>query len=147
MTNEKYIRINRKFGGALKLIENYIQVIEPYFDWIGGHSWKMNYTELGELLSKDDHFNSLSKLHKKRLIKMVNRMLYGDYIHKSLLPTDEIGLFSLHSELLRKWYRKNYDSGYYLKVIEPYLDCVNESYTFGNGKGKTKKYKLKEWIN
>ena len=32
MTNEKYIRINRKFGGDLKLIENYIQVIEPYFD-------------------------------------------------------------------------------------------------------------------
>ena len=107
----------------------------------------MNYTELGELLSQDDHFNSLSKLHKKRLIKMVNRMLYGDYIHKSLLPTDEIGLFSLHSELLRKWYRKNYDSGYYLKVIEPYLDCVNESYSFGIGSnGYTKKYRLKDWI-
>ena len=107
----------------------------------------MNYTELGELLSQDDHFNSLSKLHKKRLIKMVNRMLYGDYIHKSLLPTDEIGLFSLHSELLRKWFRKNYDSGYYLKVIEPYLDCVNESYSFGIGSnGYTKKYRLKDWI-
>ena len=24
MTNEKYIRINRKFGGDLKLIEDYI---------------------------------------------------------------------------------------------------------------------------
>jgi len=107
----------------------------------------MNYTELGDLLSQDDHFNSLSKLHKKRLIKMVNRMLYGDYIHKSLLPTDEIGLFSLHSELLRKWFRKNYDSGYYLKVIEPYLDCVNESYSFGIGSnGYTKKYRLKDWI-
>ena len=107
----------------------------------------MNYTELGELLSQDDHFPTLSKLHKKRLIKMVNRMLYGDYIHKSLLPTDEIGLFSLHSELLRKWYRKNYDSGYYLKVIEPYLDCVNESYSFGIGSnGYTKKYRLKDWI-
>ncbi len=107
----------------------------------------MNYTELGELLSKDDHFPTLSKLHKKRLIKMVNRMLYGDYIHKSLLPTDEIGLFSLHSELLRKWYRKNYDSGYYLKVIEPYLECVNESYSFGIGSnGYTKKYRLKDWI-
>jgi hypothetical protein len=107
----------------------------------------MNYTELGEILSQDDHFPTLSKLHKKRLIKMVNRMLYGDYIHKSLLPTDEIGLFSLHSELLRKWYRKNYDSGYYLKVIEPYLECVNESYSFGIGSnGYTKKYRLKDWI-
>ena len=107
----------------------------------------MNYTELGEILSQDDHFPTLSKLHKKRLIKMVNRMLYGDYIHKSLLPTDEIGLFSLHSELLRKWFRKNYDSGYYLKVIEPYLDCVNESYSFGIGSnGYTKKYRLKDWI-
>jgi hypothetical protein len=107
----------------------------------------MNYTELGELLSKDDHFPTLSKLHKKRLIKMVNRMLYGDYIHKSLLPTNEIGLYSLHSELLRKWYRKNYDSGYYLKVIEPYLECVNESYSFGIGSnGYTKKYRLKDWI-
>ena len=107
----------------------------------------MNYTELGDLLSQDDHFNSLSKLHKKRVIIMVNRMLNGDYIHKSLLPTNEIGLFSLHSELLRKWYRKNYDSGYYLKVIEPYLDCVNESYSFGIGSnGYTKKYRLKDWI-
>jgi len=32
MTNEQYNRINRKFDGDLKLIENYIQVIEPYFD-------------------------------------------------------------------------------------------------------------------
>ena len=107
----------------------------------------MNYTELGEILSQDDHFNSLSKLHRKRLIKMVNRMLYGDYIHKSLLPTNEIGSFSLHSELLRKWFRKNYDSGYYLKVIEPYLNCINESYSFGIGSnGYTKKYRLKDWI-
>ena len=59
----------------------------------------MNYLELGEILSKDDHFPTLSNLHKTRLIKMVNRMLNGEYKHKSLLPTNEIGLFSLHSEL------------------------------------------------
>ena len=106
----------------------------------------MDYTKLGEILSQDDHFNYLSKLHKKRLIRMVLGILNGDYKHKSVSLTDGISV-SLHSKQLKKWFRKDYDIGNYLKVIEPYLDCVNQSYSFGyGGKGTTKKYRLKDWV-
>jgi hypothetical protein len=106
----------------------------------------MNYTELGEILSQNDHFNSLTKLHKKRLVRMVLGILNGDYKHKKVSPTDGISV-SIHSKKLKKWFRKEYDIGNYLKVIEPYLDCVDESYCFGFGsKGYTKKYILKDWI-
>ena len=107
----------------------------------------MNYTELGEILSQNDHFNSLSKLHKKRLVRMVLGILNGDYKHKGVSLTDGISV-SLPSQLLKKWFRKNYDSGYYLKVIELYLDCVNPVYRYGVGSiGFTKKYRLKDWVN
>ncbi len=106
----------------------------------------MNYFDLGEIISTKDHFKSLSKPHKIQLIKLVNRVLCGDFQHKELIPIKEIGSISIHSIQLKRWFRKKVDNGYYKKVIQPYFDCVNESYTFGNGKGKTKKYKLKEWI-
>ena len=78
---------------------------------------------------------------------MVNRMLNGEYQHKLLIPTKEIGSYSLHSTQLQMWFRKNNDGGYYLKVIEPYLDCVNQDYRFGIGSnGYTKKYRLKDWV-
>ena len=76
---------------------------------MSGHSWKMNYTELGEILSQNDHFNSLSKLYKKRLVRMVLGILNGDYKHKGVSLTDGISV-SLPSQLLKKWFRKNYDS-------------------------------------
>ena len=106
----------------------------------------MNYFDLGEILSETDHFNTLSKSHKIRLIKLVNRVLCGDFQHKELIPTKEIGSISLHSVELKKWFRKKSDNGYYKKVISPYFDCINNSYSFGNGKGKTKKYRLKRWV-
>ena len=106
----------------------------------------MNYFDLGEILSTTDHFKSLSKPHKIRLIKLVNKVLCGDFQHKELIPTKEIGSVSLHSVELKKWFRKKSDNGYYKKVINPYFDCVNQSYSFGNGKGKTKKYRLKKWV-
>ena len=77
---------------------------------------------------------------------MVLGILNGDYKHKSVSLTDGISV-SLHSKQLKKWFRTNYDNGYYLKVIKPYLDCVNQSYSFGyGGKGTTKKYRLKDWV-
>ena len=106
----------------------------------------MNYNELGEILSTKDHFTTLSKQHRKKLIQMVNRVLCGENVHVELIPLKEIGSVSFHSIMLKKWFRKKSDSGYYKKVIEPYFDCVNDGYSFGWGKGKTKKYKLKKWI-
>lgn len=106
----------------------------------------MNYFDLGEILSTKDHFRSLSKPHKIQLIKLVNRVLCGDFQHKELIPTKEIGSISIHSVQLKKWFRKKVDNGYYKKVIQPYFDCINDSYSFGNGKGKTKKYRLKKWV-
>jgi len=106
----------------------------------------MNYSNLDEILSKYDHFHTLSELHKGRLIKLVNGVLCGEYKHTELLPTKEIGSVSLHSNQLYKWFRKKNDDGYYKKVIQHYFDVVNESYQFGKGKGYTKKFKLKEWI-
>ncbi len=107
----------------------------------------MTYSDLDKILSKRDEFVSLSKLHKKRLIKLIIGVMNGDYKHRSFFPTHEIGSSSLHSTYLWKRFRKNGDGGYYKKVIEPYLTCINDSYEFGRGSnGYTKKYRLKEWV-
>ena len=107
----------------------------------------MTYSDLDKILSKRDEFESLSKLHKKRLIKLIIGVMNGDYKHRSFFPTHEIGSSSLHSTYLWKRFRKNGDGGYYKKVIQPYLTCVNESYEFGRGSnGYTKKYRLKDWV-
>ena len=108
----------------------------------------MVYKDLEEILSKHELWESLSKLHKQRLVKLTIGVLNGDYLHRSFFPTKEIGSSSIHSVMLRKFFRKNGDGGYYKKVIEPYLKCINESYQFGIGsKGFTKKYLLQDWVS
>ena len=63
----------------------------------------MNYNDLGEILSTNDHFTTLSKQHRKKLIQMVNRVLCGENVHVELIPLKEIGSVSFHSIMLKKW--------------------------------------------
>ena len=65
----------------------------------------MNYNNLGEILSTNDHFTTLSKQHRKKLIQMVNRVLCGENVHRELFPPKEIGSVSFHSIMLKKWFR------------------------------------------
>ena len=43
----------------------------------------MTYSDLDKILSKRNEFVSLSKLHKKRLIKLIIGVMNGDYKHRS----------------------------------------------------------------
>ena len=45
---------------------------------------KMNFDTLKDMLSLDDHFNSLTPLHQQRLMELIIRTINGDYKHNSL---------------------------------------------------------------
>ena len=106
----------------------------------------INYTELYGILHKTNHFKSLSKLHRKRLVLLISKMFRGDFTHNRISTNGLIGN-SIHSSLMKKEFRRNDDNGYYKKVIKPYVECINESYSFNGGENSyTKKYILKDWI-
>jgi hypothetical protein len=41
-------------------------------------------------------------------------------------------------------FRKKNDNGYYKKVLDTFFDCIDESCSYGNGRGLTKAYALKK---
>jgi hypothetical protein len=91
--------------------------------------------------NKDTKFSTLtlSPLRQQRLSELTNRVMRGDFRHHSLIPMAEINSSALSSSYLRKKFRD------YKPILENYFDVVNASYQFGNGTGRTRKYKLKDW--
>ncbi len=91
---------------------------------------------------RDLKFNhlTLTPLRQQRLSELTNRVMRGDFRHHSLIPMAELNSSALSSSYLRKKFRD------YKPILENYFDVTNSSYQFGRGKGRTRKYKLKDWV-
>ncbi len=93
-----------------------------------------------KLQDSKDRPLTLTPFRQQRLAELTNRVIRGDFTHNSLIPMAEINSSALHSGYLREKFRD------YKPILENYFDVVNASYQFGNGTGKTRKYRLKDWV-
>ena len=100
-----------------------------------------------DILSKHEKFNELSSTHQRRLLMLINRVMNGEFRHTSLIPMAEIDSVALSSKYLRKMFRKKGDGSYYKSILDEYFDCVNPTYHFGIGKGRIRKFRLKDWVS
>ena len=99
---------------------------------------------LGKILDDySPHFSGLGKKHQNRMITLIQQFLKGDRKHKKIQEMKYLNSQYLSSKELKK--RFSGKGSYYLDVIKPYFDCVDETYQKGKY-GYTKKYELKDWL-
>jgi hypothetical protein len=99
-----------------------------------------------EILQKDDFFNSRPPIQRRRIAHLISRIMNGEFRHKELYILAEIDAISLSASYMQEQFRGN-NSGYYKDILDNYFICINSSYHFGkSGKGRTRKYKLKDWV-
>jgi hypothetical protein len=98
------------------------------------------------ILSTKINGENLTIKHQQRLRAFLNRIRHGDYKHKfqNVYSAFDGDALSLHSTEMEKMFRKKSDNGYYKKVLNAFFECIDETYSFGNGKGLTKAYILKK---
>lgn len=71
-------------------------------------------------------------------------VLHG-FRHKEnhLFSNHDNPILCLPSTYMRELFRLERKGGSYKDVIDTYFDCIDQSYSFGNGYRSTKKYRLK----
>jgi len=100
--------------------------------------------QIHSILTKHSpHFESLGLKHQSRLITLIQQFLSQQRKHSNVSEWKFLETQYLGSKELKK--RFGGKGGYYKSVIQPYFDCVDETYKKGNG-GFTKKWKLKKWL-
>jgi hypothetical protein len=101
---------------------------------------------MNSILKNDQTFQNLTLLHRQRLSTLITQIMKGKFRHDSLIPMAELDSSALQSAYLRKMFRMKKDGSYYKHILDSFFDCVNSTYQFGNGKGRTRKFKLKSWV-
>ena len=100
-----------------------------------------------ELLDSPHGLIDLPKILEADIVDLCQIVFNGGFRHHHniIRYTSDTDCISLASKYLKPKFR--YGKGcYYVQVRDKYFDCIDDSYSFGDGTCYTKAYEMKPWV-
>ena len=98
------------------------------------------------IFKSEKGIQDITTLHQENLLWLyIETVEKNNYQHKDA-DSYQFGdnqILSLGSKFMQKLFRKKYDGGYYIKILNAYFDCIDPYFHHGRGAGTTRKYKWK----
>ena len=100
-----------------------------------------------ELLNSTYGLKDLPKILEADVVDLCQLVFNGGFRHHHniIRHTSDTDCISLASTYLKPKFR--YGKGcYYISVRDTYFDCIDDSYSYGDGTNYTKAYEMKPWV-